>query len=150
MPGRKIVNEQEVLGWFAEGKTYAEMSRIYREKYNIETVPSLWGNFRRRHGLGRRWARHDELVPWKIAKDHEYAYPLAMLRVEGRIREGLDVSDASRTRCENFKKMLAEGGLVVHYDPDTDDGFFYVPRADGDTDLIHEPVTRTKVGNRVD
>jgi hypothetical protein len=150
MPGTKIVNEDEVKRWFAEGKTYAEMTAIYREAYNIEMTPSAWGNFRRRHGLARRFARNDELIPWKVDKDHEYAYPLTMLRVEARIREGLPVSDASKVRLENFKRMLEEGNLVVQYEAGTPDGFYYVPRTKGDTDLIHRPDRATKVGVRAD
>jgi hypothetical protein len=31
----------------------------------------------------------------------------------------------------------------VHYDPDTEDGFFYVPRLDSDADIIRKPRIKT-------
>jgi hypothetical protein len=39
--------------------------------------------------------------------------------------------------------MIKEEGAVVHYDPDTEEGFFYVPRQEGDDDLIHRPPSKT-------
>lgn len=145
MPASKIVDRQEVLRWFEEGKTYQEMSRLYLEKYNIETVPSLWGNFRRREGLTRRITMNDELIPWLVREEHRYAYPLAMLRVEARRREGRPLRETDRERLDSWKEMLAEGNFVVHYDGDTEDGFFYIKREDGDGDLIHEPAKKTRV-----
>ena len=86
MPARKIVDEGEVIRWFHEGLTYEEMSRRYREKYGIETVPTLWSNFRRRRGLTRRIVRDDDLIPWAVREEHRWAYPLQMLRLEARRR----------------------------------------------------------------
>ena len=74
MPKSKIVDESEVMRWFAEGRTYAEMSRIYLEKYHVQTVSSLWGNFRRRKGLDRRINRDDELIPWAVSREHRWDY----------------------------------------------------------------------------
>jgi hypothetical protein len=42
---------------------------------------------------------------------------------------------------------MEEDGTVLHYDPDTEQGWFYVPKRDGiDTDLIRKPerVTTTR------
>lgn len=141
MPASKIVDEQEVLRWFAEGKTYQQMSQIYREKYGIETVPSLWGNFRRRRGLDARIARDTALIPWRtIQPEHRFAYPLAMLRLAAREEAGLPIPEANRTRYENWRKMLADNDFVVHYDPETEDGWFYDHRRPEDGDgIIRQP-----------
>ncbi|AOQ27079.1 immunity repressor [Streptomyces phage Brataylor] len=150
MPARKIQDEGEVLRWFEEGRTYDWMVEEYRRKYNIETVPSLWGNFRRRRGLPRRIVRDDDLIPWLIKEEHRWLYPLAMLRVEARLRAGAKVSELELSRVTNWKQMLEEEGAVVHYDPDTEDGFFYVPRQPGDEDIIHKPQHKTTPRRRVD
>lgn len=144
MGARKIVDEQEVIRWFEEGKTYAEMQEIYREKYNIETVPSMWGNFRRRHGLNRRLERNDDLIPWAVKKEHRWAYPLMMLRTEARRRAGLEVAESMQGRLDRWLAQMEADGTVVHYDPDTEEGFFYVPRRPkSDPDLIREPKRKT-------
>jgi hypothetical protein len=41
--------------------------------------------------------------------------------------------------------MLADNNAVVHYDPDTEAGFFYIPRSDGDGDLVHKPKVSTRL-----
>lgn len=139
MPASKIVDEQEVLQWFEDGLTYEEMSRIYREKYNIETVPSLWGNFRRRRGLVRRIVRDEELIPWAVKEEHRWAYPLQMLRLEARARAGQAVREADAVRHANFIDMLRRCDSVVAYDPDTPEGFHIVPRRPDDTDIVRRP-----------
>ena len=146
----KIVDEQEVLRWFEEGKPYNWMVDEYLRKYNIETVPSLWGNFRSRRGLPRRIARDDVLIPWAVNLEHRQLYPLAMLRLEGRRRDNFELREADSSRLDSWLESLAANSAVVHYDPDTEQGFFYVPREEGDSDLIREPVKKTTTRLRVD
>ena len=143
MSGSKIQDDGEVRRWFAEGRTYRWMCDEYLRKYNIETVPSLWGNYRRRRGLTRRITRDDNLIPWLVTEKHRWAYPLAMLRVEARRRAGREIREVDLARLEPWKQDLVEGGLVVHYDPDTEQGFFYVPARPEDADLIRVPRRKT-------
>ncbi|QEQ94062.1 immunity repressor [Streptomyces phage Saftant] len=147
MGARKIQDEGEVLRWFEEGRTYQWMVEEYRRKYNIETVPSLWGNFRRRRGLQRRITRSDELIPWQVKPEHRWLYPVGMLRVEARRQEKGEeaLSELEATRLAAWKQMLKDQNAVVHYDPDTEQGFFYIPRQAGDGEFVHKP----KVSNRL-
>jgi hypothetical protein len=147
MGARKIQDEGEVIRWFEEGRTYDWMVKEYRRKYNIETVPSLWGNFRRRRGLQRRITRNDELIPWQVKPEHRWLYPIGMLRVEARRREKGEeaLSELELTRLTSWLKMLKEENAVVHYDPDTEEGFFYIPRGEGDDDLVHKPKKTTRL-----
>ncbi|WP_091219960.1 hypothetical protein [Geodermatophilus siccatus] len=150
MPARKIVDEQEVIRWFQEGRTYDWMCHEYRRKYGIETRPSLWGNFRRRRGLTRRTVRDDELIPWAVKPEHRGAHALQMLRLEARARAGEPVREGDAARHRNFMRNLADQNAVVEYDPDTPEGFRIVPRQQGDTDVIRRPVTRLTTKHRAD
>ncbi|WP_405978876.1 hypothetical protein [Streptomyces sp. NBC_00158] len=156
MPASKIVNEQEVIQWFREGKTYPEMIRLYEEMYQITTTAPMWSSFRRRRGLSRRNLRADDLLPWKMKEEHRHQYPPIMLRIEARLREekaALErgeeperpVSDRDKKRLASWKKGLTADGqdLVVHYDAETEEGFFLVPRRPEDTDLIRTPPRKT-------
>jgi hypothetical protein len=143
MPPRKIQDEQEVVRWFEEGKTYEWMQQTYREKYGIETTIPMWAAFRRRKGLDRRNLRADDLLPWKVKAEHRHLYPAIMLRFEARSRAGRELNDRDSRRLANWKQMLDEDKLVVHYDEETEDGFFYIPREDSDTDLIRKPKLAT-------
>ena len=136
----KIVSEDEVIRWIEEGRTYQWMTEEYARKYNVDITPSAFANVRYRRGLQRRIARNDELIPWRVEEPHRFQYPLAMLRVEARRREGRELRTTDAERLASWKRQLTEQGLVVHYDPETEEGFFYVPRREGvDTDLIREP-----------
>jgi hypothetical protein len=150
MGASKIVDEQEVIRWFEDGKTYHEMQQIYLDKYNIETVPSMWGNFRRRRGLQRRITRNDDLIPWHVKTKHRWEYPIAMLRVEARRRAGKPIRDVDLDRIDSFLRKLKENNAVVHYDPDTEQGFFFVARTKGDDDIIRRPRQKTTLRKAAD
>lgn len=149
MGASKVQDEGEIKRWFEEGRTYAWMTEEYLRKYNIEIFPSAFANLRRRRGWDRRITRDDELIPWSVKDEHRWAYPVVMLRVEARRRAGRPLRDVDAARVEPWKKELLEKGLVVHYDPDTEDGFFYVPARPGiDTDLIRVPSRTAPRGHR--
>lgn len=144
MPTRKIVDEGEVIRWFEEGRTYAWMAEEYRRRYGITTVPSMWGNFRRRKGLDRRLERNDDLIPWAVERQHRWAYPLMMLRTEARRRAGMQVADGMLDRLERWLDRMRADQTVIHYDAATDEGFSYVARrTDLDVDLIRVPELKT-------
>lgn len=137
----KIQNEQEVIRWFSEGRSYGWMQDEYLRRYNIQTTISMWGNFRKRHGLDLRMPRSDvALIPWKVKEEHRWSYALSMLRVESRLRNGATVRHEDMSRLLSWKAKVDESGTVVHYDPDTEQGFWMVPRRPGiDEDLIRVP-----------
>lgn len=150
MAGRKIVDEQEVIRWFEEGRTYQWMTEQYQTKYNIETVPSMWSNFRRRRGLDRRINRDDDLIPWHVLPKHRWRYPVQMLRAEARRRAGFELRQVDEDRLPAWIAFLDENKVVVHYDPELDEGFVYVPRERRDKDIIRMPATKTTTRHATD
>lgn len=144
MGARKIVDRGEVLRWFEEGRTYPWMSERYLEKYDIVMTPTAWSNFRRREGLPGRHVRDDGLIPWKVERDHVNHYPQQMLRLVARDRRGAKLSDDERGSMERWLEWMESEGVVVHYDPESVEGWHYVkPRPGVDTDLIRVPARRT-------
>lgn len=143
MGASEIQDEGEVKRWFDEGRTYQWMCDEYLRKYNIQRSVSSWSMYRRRKGWTRRITRDDNLIPWLVKKEHRWDYLLAMLRVEGRRRAGREIRDVDLPRLAAFRRDLIERDLVVHYDPDTEEGFFSVPARPEDTDLIRKPGRKT-------
>ena len=144
MPASKIQNETEVLRWFEEGRTYAWMTEQYLEKYGIEMSPSAWGNFRRRRGLTRRITRDDDLIPWEVNREHRWAWPINMLRQEARRRAGNQLTDKMAANVDAWLAGMERDGTVLHYDGETAEGWFYVPRRTGiDKDIIRVPERKT-------
>lgn len=143
--------EDEVRRWYEQGKTYAWMAQEYVRKYNLAVSPTMFSNRRASRGWDRRIARDDELIPWDVRVEHRWNRSLVLLRVEARRRAGLPLRDRDVKELESWLEELKRVDGVVHYDPDTEEGFFIVPRGERDKDLIHEPESsgaRTKRRSR--
>ena len=73
-----------------------------------------------------------------------------MLRIGARLHASHEsagkVTAGEKKRFDKWVKELADKGLVVHYDYDTPDGFFYVPRRAQDTGLVRIPDRIAKAG----
>ncbi|WP_411120615.1 hypothetical protein [Streptomyces sp. x-19] len=140
MPAKsKVQNVAEAVRWIKEGKSYSWIVEKYLEKYNIETTTSMWATFRHRQGLDLQITRDTELIPWTVEAKHRWKYPLTMLRYEARLRSKQELKPDQQERLDNWKATLREKDRVVYYDPETDAGFFLVPREATDTDLIRKP-----------
>lgn len=141
----KIQDEQEVIRWIAEGKPYQWMVDEYLRKYNLEVSRSMFANFRKNRGLPRRITRDDKLLPWEIKPEHRYSWAPTMLRFEARRRAGIKpLSEREEHELNAWLAGLERDNAVVHYDPDTEQGWFLVPPRKGiDNDLIREPDRRT-------
>lgn len=140
MPASKIQNAREVEGWIEEGRTYRWMVEEYERKYNLEVSPTMFSNFRARRGLSRRLTRNTALIPWEVKREHRWNYNLAMLRAEARRRDGKLLRDDEAGKLSSWKRHLLDENAVVHYEPETEQGWFLVPRREGvDLDLIRVP-----------
>lgn len=146
MAGDKLQDAGEFTRWYSdENRPYEWIIQKYRDKYNIEIVHSTIGNWRSRLGLPRRQERNLDLVPWKVEARHRYKHALAMLRAEGRRRAGAPLSPIQQARLDSWLTFMRDQDCVVHYDPQTDQAFFYVPRRPGvDTDLVRVPDRKTR------
>ncbi len=93
-----------------------------------------------RAGVAPQRNRYSDLLPWRVRVEHDGHYASRMLRAEGRLRAGQEIPAREAQRLENWKATLQANHVVVHYDPDTVDGFHYVKARRGvDTDLIRVP-----------
>lgn len=80
-----------------------------------------------------------QLIPWDVAPQHRWAYPVVMLATEARRRDGDDVPDDLRVRLDRWVTKMLVDDTVVTYDPASAEGFHYVPRTSGDGDLVRPP-----------
>jgi hypothetical protein len=99
----------------------------------------MWSSWRRRRGIPTRIVHDHDLIPWHIRLAHNGRFAVAMLRAEARKRQGLDLSARQERDLKAFRARLKRDGLVVAYDPDTEEGFFLTPRLPEDKDIIRQP-----------
>ena len=137
----KIQDRAELIKWLRDERlTNAEAAARYLHRDGIELSSAAISMFRIRNNVHPIRNTHSELLPWTVAIDHRGLYPAQMLRLEGRYRNGDDITDIKRKALERWKVKLAGEDAVVHYDADTPQGWHYVPRREGvDSDLIRDP-----------
>ena len=80
-------------------------------------------------------------VPWSpIRPDHRARYLVRMLRAAARRDRGEKNAPIREAELDNFFKQVESMDFVVHYDPDTGEGFHRVPRRHGiDKGLVRDP-----------
>lgn len=83
--------------------------------------------------------RYTEEIPWTVATKYLRQYQVKMLRVLGRRRAGLEVTDVENNRLDSWLAKLERENAVVVYDPNR--GFGYAERVATDPkDLPIHPV----------
>lgn len=143
MPGPKLPREQ-VLRWLSQGITQQEIVRML-EAEGIEATQSAVSMLKLRHASGEREASmrtrvRADLVPWQLRPEHRQLHAAKMLRAKSRLDRGEPISPVQRRQLETWLAGLEAEDAVIHYEPDTDQGFWRVPRRPGiDTTIIRDP-----------
>jgi len=80
-------------------------------------------------------------VPWHpIRVEHRDRYLIRMLRANARRQQGLKSAPVLEAMLDKFLQAAEEQDFVVTYDPDTEEGFFRVPRRPKiDEGLVRDP-----------
>lgn len=149
---KKLPENDELTQLLHQGWSYADLGA----EYGVSRE-AIYKRLRQIPGLTKPRPRYTDTIPWKVAQEHTYATPVALLRLLGRQlvnqAEGRDewagFSRAAKTRLTNWLAGLDQAGLVVTYgrdippnpaSPDTG-GWAYVPRLpEDDSGYIRRPV----------
>ena len=143
---RRVPDADQMRAYLDQGLTHAEIAEAWLKDSGVEIKRSTVSMAIARYGLKdhspRAHMRHSDLIPWKLESEHVYRPEARLLRLEGRRRAGNELREDELRWLENWKVELSEAGAVVHYDKDTEEGFFWVSRSDprvvvnGPDDLI--------------
>lgn len=129
---RRWVNE--------EGLSHEQVAERVFEQTGEKVARSTVSAALSRAGLTSPQERYTEEIPWKVRNEHLREYPVRLLRLLGRRRKGLALSDEENTRLDNWLELLRRENAVVAYAPDSSEGFVYVDRIDTDPDDL--PIRR--------
>lgn len=143
MPAHRLLPDEAILRqWVNEGLSHQQIAdRTYRETGNRVSRSSVSAAVSRM-GLSTPTNRYREELPWRVKTRHIRAYPARMLRLLGRRRSGQRLNEEEDKRLTAWLNLLDEENAVVAYDPDSEQGFFYVDRKRGDSAEIPIRVKR--------
>jgi hypothetical protein len=131
-------SKAELERYLREGLTQQQVADAWEEKTNIRVSRSTIGMAIARYGLEppRTRQRYEETLPWRISMEHRMHNDARMLRAEARRRRGLALPEKTKRLLTKWRQALDEAEAVVVYDPDTAEGFHWVPRRESDDDII--------------
>lgn len=140
---RYLPSETKLKEMVDRGMTHQEIADKVSKDEGVRVSRVAVSAALSRAGLTQR-VRYDDLIPWRVLLQHQHNYDLYMLRLEARKQRGLRLTKADAGRLAAWEQRLKEARAVVHYEPESKEGFFYVPREHQDKGLIREPRARTR------
>ena len=133
MNNQKVPDKNTLARWQDEGLTHQQMADRVQLETGERVSRAAISMALKRYGLtDETQPRYPVEVPWTVFERHQRAYPVRMLRLLGRRRAGREMSEEQEARLNAWLRWIKETDSVVGYDPDTDQGFWYVPREEGD------------------
>ena len=128
-----------------KGWTQQRMAEEWATESGYSLTRSAIAMAMKRHEVAaaRPRPRYPDLLPWKVKDEHRMCLDARMLRIEARIRRGEALPSTDVHWHRGWRERLETADAVIHYDPDTAEGFFWVPRAEGDQDIIRHPHPET-------
>jgi hypothetical protein len=138
-----LLPDSKVRRLVREGLGNQEIVDRLRQEDGIEVTSSAISVFRSRHGLPPAPGRHDDLIPWRVKREHASLWAAKVLRWESRRRSGETLNERAQRRLDAFLQRLVNEDAVVHYEPESAEGFWLVPRRHGvDADIIRDPAVK--------
>lgn len=126
---------EEILQWLREGKTQKEVVALLAQRgieakqTSVSRIKLAYGD---KYGL-TKGAPRSEYIPWELAPEHRSLYPAQMLRYLDRQRRGEGIPPMRARQLAAWLAALDEDDASIHYDPDTAQGFWRLPRRSGET-----------------
>lgn len=134
--GEPTIDTETLTKYIDKGLTYEQMAEEWFKTHGTRRQPVSFAAAAARRGLKgpRARPRYENEIPWRLRAAHGTAFEARMLRLLGRRNAGVEMSGEDNKRLDSFLRKLDNMSAVVHYDPETDRGFFFVAREPQDGD----------------
>jgi len=135
----KVPNKTQLRRYLSKGLTQKEIVDLWEQESGERVSRSAIAMAIERYDLKSAHPRptYPELLPWVIGEEHRQHLDARMLRLEGRRRAGRRLYEFEQRVLDQWKEALERANAVIHYEKDTDEGFFWIPRtAEHGDDLI--------------
>lgn len=137
--GVQKLDDKEVEIMLRSGMTQLDVVRVYRER-GISVAQSAISQAISTGRIKVDTKRNRGAIPWKLKPEHRHLHAARMLRTLARLEAGLEVGPSLLEQVRTWREGLELEDSVITYDPDTEEGFWRVPRRHGiDTGWVREP-----------
>jgi hypothetical protein len=134
---RLLPPANELLRMVEAGMTHQQIADRIQHTTGVPVSRSTVSAALSRAGLASVGHRYKRELPWKVKAEHLTQYPARMLRLLGRRRSGVELTEEEYERLEAWMVALEDKNLVVGYAPEGN-GFIYVvadEKNDGEGDI---------------
>lgn len=133
-----VPSKTEMRRYLKRGLTQKQIAEEWENDTGIQVSRAAIGMAINRYGLESSHPRnrYEDTLPWTVREEHARDHNARMLRLEGRRRRGLKLSDMEKRWLDSYLSTLKERNAVVTYTPEL--GFIWVTRPDGYNDLVLE------------
>lgn len=139
LEGNKKIDDSEVEQLLRSGWSQMRVVRLYADRGLIVSQSAISQAIT----AGRIKVDTDRGtsgVPWRLKPEHRHRHAARMLRTQARLDAGKTIGSTLAVQVESWRAGLELEDSVVHYDPDTPEGFWRVPRRPGiDTWWYRDP-----------
>lgn len=127
MPAPRVLPPNDELKRLVTmGLTHQQIVDYISEKHGLKVSRSSVSAALSRAGLTEREGmRYRDEIPWRVKGEHLTQYQARMLRLMGRRRAGMELTEDEESRLDAWLESLEDREIVVAYAPD-DGGFIYV------------------------
>jgi hypothetical protein len=134
----RVPDKTKLKNYLAKGLTQAQIVEAWEKDSNIRVSRSAIGMAIKRYELvsSRPRPNYMDMIPWTVRGEHQMAWDARMLRLEARRRRGDELTDKEKRDLTHWRSRLDEADAVIVYEPDSDEGFFWVPRTKDDDDIV--------------
>jgi hypothetical protein len=131
-------NATQLRMYLAKGMTQGQVVEAWEKDSGIRVSRSTIGMAMKRFDLEspRPRPRYEDMIPWTVRKEHTMVWDARMLRLESKRRRGEALTDKEKRVLTQWRTRLEEANAVVAYEPDTEEGFFWLHRSSEDDDII--------------
>lgn len=130
MPRPQKLDDKEVERLLRAGKTQEDVVEIYRGK-GIQIAQSTISQAISAGRIKVNTNRHTGGIPWKLKPEHRHLHAARMLRTQARLDAGLEVGKSLQKQVTSWIAGLEADNSVIHYDPETPEGFWRIERREG-------------------
>lgn len=155
MSRQVVPNKTEMRRFLRLGLTQQQIAEAWEAETGVRVSRAAIAMAIARYGLQSTHSRprYEETIPWKLRPEHQNDHNARMLRLEGRRRRGLPLTDQEARWLAAYVDNFKQRGIVVTYTPDL--GFVWMQRNEWDdpNDIIrvhydNRPKDRAKGGRR--